>query len=60
MKKSEELIMEYVYLQSCIKDLIKAYKKDKNDILKEIGTLVSVQSKFGEDLANYLQENKDN
>ena len=52
--------MKYIYLQSCIKDLIKAYKKDKNDIFKEIGALVSAQEKFGIEFAKWIQENEDN
>ena len=60
MKKSEELAKKYIDLQNSIKDLIKAYKKDKNDIFKEIGALVSAQKKFAQEFTTWIQENEDN
>ena len=60
MKKSEELGKKYIDLQNSIRELIKAYKKDKNDIFKEIGALVSSQKKFAQEFAKWMQENEDN
>ena len=60
MKKSEELAKKCIDLQNSIRALIKAYKKDKNDIFKEIGALVSAQEKFGIEFAKWIQENEDN
>ena len=60
MKKSEELAKKYIDLQNSIRELIKAYKKDKNDIFKEIGALVSAQEKFAQEFTTWIQENEDN
>ena len=60
MKKSEELAKKYIDLQNSIRELIKAYKKDKNDIFKEIGALVSAQKKFAQESTTWIQENEDN
>ena len=60
MKKSEELAKKYIDLQNSIRELIKAYKKDKNDIFKEIGALVSAKKKFAQEFTTWIQENEDN
>ena len=60
MKKSEELAKKYIDLQNSIRELIKAYKKDKNDIFKEIGAVVSAQKKFAQEFTTWIQENEDN
>ena len=60
MNEIEELAKKYIDLQNSIIELIKAYKKDKNDIFKEIGALVSAQKKFSIEFAKWIQENEDN
>lgn len=60
MNEIEELAKKYIDLQNSIRELIKAYKKDKNDIFKEIGALVSAQKKFAQEFTTWIQENEDN